>query len=196
MRPWRFYVESRFGMSILVHMRPSYSFDLIVVGAGGGPDETNLSAFVLRSPPLFRALTSHQLSSQATRYQLGRRHSCSRSWQGLFLLPMPPPNIHSYQGSGQGTLARLLRSHPNIFQTTNTKNGTINKVHSASDIYSFVRYIYRSTASSCHISCVPKQKQKNNSLDAFCSPMPTWIISIAWSYLQGHCEVLESASLD
>jgi hypothetical protein len=32
-------------------MRPSHSFDLVVVGAGGGPDETNLSASVPRSPP-------------------------------------------------------------------------------------------------------------------------------------------------
>jgi hypothetical protein len=44
-------------------------------------------------------------------------------------------------GSGQGTLARLLRRDPCVINTGKAKAGSAGKVYSASDIYSFVQSV-------------------------------------------------------
>ncbi|KAF8197394.1 cAMP phosphodiesterases class-II-domain-containing protein [Pholiota molesta] len=85
-------------------------FDLFVVGSGGGPDETNLSAYLLKL------------------------HTAQ--WEdGIVALEA---------GSGQGTLARLLRRDPCA--------GSAGKVYSASDIYSFVRCFLLTHAHLDHIN--------------------------------------------
>ncbi len=55
------------------------AFDMVVVGCGGGPDETNLSAYVLVPVdiPLAQPL---QLSLQTVRFALGRWHYCLGGW--------------------------------------------------------------------------------------------------------------------
>ncbi|KAF8964116.1 cyclic-AMP phosphodiesterase [Flammula alnicola] len=93
-------------------------FDLVVVGAGGGPDETNLSAYLVKP------------------------HNAE--WEdGILALEA---------GSGQGTLAQLLRRDPCIFHPLKTKSENTGKVHSASDIYSFVRCFLLTHAHLDHIN--------------------------------------------
>jgi hypothetical protein len=55
------------------------AFDMVVVGCGGGPDETNLSAYVLVpfGTPLAQLL---QLSLQTVRFALGRWYYCLGGW--------------------------------------------------------------------------------------------------------------------
>ncbi|PPQ78149.1 hypothetical protein CVT25_015482 [Psilocybe cyanescens] len=95
------------------------SFDLVVVGAGGGPDETNLSAYLVKP------------------------HDAE--WEdGILALEA---------GSGQGTLAQLLRKNPLLFlNPVSAEEGSINKMYSASDIYSFVRCFLLTHAHLDHIN--------------------------------------------
>ena len=51
-------------------------FDLVVVGCGGGHDETNLSGYV-RLIPILLPLTGSQLPLEVSRPVLGRRHPWS-----------------------------------------------------------------------------------------------------------------------
>jgi len=55
-------------------------------------------------------------------------------------------------GSGQGTLAQLLHKDPHIFHSVKSKAEAVNKVHSASDIYSFVRCFLLTHAHLDHIN--------------------------------------------
>ncbi|PPQ70284.1 hypothetical protein CVT24_000847 [Panaeolus cyanescens] len=104
-----------------MHQPPSkkpIAFDFVVVGAGGGPDETNLSAYLVKPH--------------------------STSWEdGVVALEA---------GSGQGTLAQLLRSNPNIFSKPEDKNLAPGKRYTASEIYSFVKCFLITHAHLDHIN--------------------------------------------
>ncbi|KAF9052778.1 cAMP phosphodiesterases class-II-domain-containing protein [Panaeolus papilionaceus] len=90
------------------------AFDFVVVGAGGGPDETNLSAYLVKPH--------------------------NTSWEdGIVALEA---------GSGQGTLAQLLRINPNIFSKPEVKD----KRYTAPEIYSFVRCFLVTHAHLDHIN--------------------------------------------
>ncbi|KAF8874645.1 cyclic-AMP phosphodiesterase [Gymnopilus junonius] len=94
------------------------TFDLVVVGAGGGPDETNLSAYLVKPR--------------------------NTEWEdGILALEA---------GSGQGTLAQLLRKDPHIFHSVKPKGGAVNKVPSASDIYSLIQCFLLTHAHLDHIN--------------------------------------------
>ncbi|KAF9475669.1 cyclic-AMP phosphodiesterase [Pholiota conissans] len=93
-------------------------FDFFVVGSGGGPDETNLSAYLLKL------------------------HGAQ--WEdGIVALEA---------GSGQGTLARLLRRDPSVIHSSKARSGPPSRVYSASDIYSFVRCFLVTHAHLDHVN--------------------------------------------
>lgn len=102
-------------------------FDMVVVGSGGGPDETNLSAYV-RIPPLPRVDSPRgELNIACRRYLVKSRDT---AWKdGILALEA---------GSGQGALTQLLLRDPRLF---NAPEETTSKPHSASEIYSFVRSV-------------------------------------------------------
>ncbi|TFK25063.1 class II cAMP phosphodiesterase [Coprinopsis marcescibilis] len=94
---------------------PMTAFDIVVVGAGGGPDESNLSAYLLKSH------TAH--------------------WKdGVLALEA---------GSGQGTLRRLLKQNPRLFQQDSDLQ--CGSSLSASDIYKAVRGFLITHAHMDHI---------------------------------------------
>ncbi|KAG1749119.1 cyclic-AMP phosphodiesterase [Suillus paluster] len=76
------------------------AFDLIVVGSGGGPDETNLSGYLLK--PCDAAWDNGMIALEAgasVRTTVSRDH-----W-----LTLSPP------GSGLGALRHIMKGDPNIF---------------------------------------------------------------------------------
>ncbi|KAJ7043277.1 cAMP phosphodiesterases class-II-domain-containing protein [Mycena alexandri] len=100
-------------------------FDLVVVGEGGGPDETNLSACVV--------LSRHSYLFKPS----------DASWDdGIIALEA---------GSGQGTLQKLLQRDPHLFNTPD-QSLTRAKPYTAAEVYSLVRCFLISHAHLDHVN--------------------------------------------
>ncbi|EAU88411.1 class II cAMP phosphodiesterase [Coprinopsis cinerea okayama7 len=97
---------------------PMTAFDIVVVGAGGGPDESNLSAYLLKS------------------------HT-ARWEDGVLALEA---------GSGQGTLARILKEKPDLFRDPDGESDQVkNQALTASDIYNSIQGFLITHAHMDHI---------------------------------------------
>ncbi|KAI0721499.1 cyclic-AMP phosphodiesterase [Cerioporus squamosus] len=101
------------------------SFDIVVVGCGGGPSEDNLSSYLLKA--------------------------ADATWEdGIVALeagtPLPfllnaPRVDHAtvHAGSGIGALTRLLDLHPDVFAPESSEPEADVKITTAADVYSRIR---------------------------------------------------------
>lgn len=115
------------------------AFDLVAVGAGGGPDETNLSAYVVYSCSRAHVLTGLADISLKSIPLPGRTASLRLRLVRQIAIQKSVQSAEFCLGSGQGALARLLREQPDLFQSDTVVNGTAHQSHTASEIYSFVK---------------------------------------------------------
>jgi hypothetical protein len=126
------------------------AFDIVVVGAGGGPDETNLSAYVVLFGTLdgLMSMSTHvveALNVVICSYLL-KPHDAH--WEdGIIAVEAGQPFLHPQRlssllnftaptGSGQGALSRLLKQDPLLFCSS---DDTASKQHTSTEIYSFLR---------------------------------------------------------
>ncbi|KAJ2916824.1 hypothetical protein MD484_g3579, partial [Candolleomyces efflorescens] len=121
--------------AITLPSSPMTAFDIVVVGAGGGPDETNLSAFVFPLIPRAHTLI------YPSRYLVKSHSSC---WEdGVLALEA---------GSGQGALGRILETSPRLFLSEEGDPLLPGRTLSAADVYSAIRCFLITHAHLDHIN--------------------------------------------
>ena len=118
--------------------RPMPAFDLVVVGSGGGPSETDISAYACRR------LCANAAKVACFRYLLKARDA---NWRdgiiGIEAGTWPSNTTYFVDltvclGSGLGALKRILELKPDLLADECNSNA---KPYSASQIYSFVRCV-------------------------------------------------------
>lgn len=114
------------------------SFDLVVVGCGGGPDETNLSAYVvsltLCSVGLMRT-ASYLIKPFHAKWADGIIALEAGVWHCVFMSLLYSLFL---AGSGRGALTQILKQNPDLFNSR-SPDYISTATYSSSDIYSFIR---------------------------------------------------------